>query len=143
MTTAASYGVLICAASVPSVAIPALNRCREARRADPTKPRVRVVRVVRGQCLPARNPNAPLQKYIDIMFRFCSTPRLMFDPDEIAERQAGLARHMSARLNALAERVFDQQPPVVTANPTTFSTPTSSAYDRIGRYVTAGVRFDF
>ena len=32
----------------------------------------------------------------------------MFDPDEIAERQAGLARHMSARLNALAERVFVQ-----------------------------------
>ena len=78
------------------------------RSADPTNPRVRVVRVVRGQCLPARNPNAPLQKYIDFMFRFCSITRLMFDPDEIAERQAGLARHMSARLNALAERVFVQ-----------------------------------
>ena len=32
----------------------------------------------------------------------------MFDPDEIAARQAGLARHMSERLNALAERVFVQ-----------------------------------
>ena len=42
------------------------------------------------------------------MFLFCSITLLMFDPDEIAERQAGLARHMSARLNALAERVFDQ-----------------------------------
>ena len=107
MTTAASYGVLICAASVPSVAIPALNRCRE-RTVDPTKPRVRAVRVVRGQPLPAPRQIAPLQKYIDFVFFFCSIPLLMFDPDEIAERQAGLARHMSARLNALAERVFDQ-----------------------------------
>ena len=32
----------------------------------------------------------------------------MFDPDEIAARQAGLARHMSERLDALAERVFVQ-----------------------------------
>jgi iron complex outermembrane recepter protein len=39
--------------------------------------------------------------------------------------------------------LFDQKPPVVTANPTTFSTPTSPAYDRIGRYLTAGVRFKF
>jgi len=39
--------------------------------------------------------------------------------------------------------LLDQKPPVATANPTTFSTPTSPAYDRIGRYVTAGVRFGF
>jgi outer membrane receptor protein involved in Fe transport len=39
--------------------------------------------------------------------------------------------------------LLDQKPPVVTANPTTFSTPTSPAYDRIGRYLTAGVRFNF
>ena len=39
--------------------------------------------------------------------------------------------------------LFDQKPPVATANPTTFSTPTSPAYDRIGRYLTAGVRFNF
>ena len=39
--------------------------------------------------------------------------------------------------------VFDKVPPVVTSNPTTFSTPTSLAYDRIGRYFTAGVRFRF
>ena len=32
----------------------------------------------------------------------------MFDPDEIAQRQAGFARQMSQRLNALAERVFVQ-----------------------------------
>ena len=32
----------------------------------------------------------------------------MFDPNEIAARQAGLARHMSERLCALAERVFVQ-----------------------------------
>ena len=32
----------------------------------------------------------------------------MFDPNEIAARQAGLARHMSERLSALAERVFVQ-----------------------------------
>ena len=30
----------------------------------------------------------------------------MFDHDEIAERQAAQARHMAARLNAMAERVF-------------------------------------
>lgn len=32
----------------------------------------------------------------------------MFDPDEIAARQAASARHMSERLSALAERVFVQ-----------------------------------
>lgn len=32
---------------------------------------------------------------------------------------------------------------MATANPTTISTPTSPAYDRIGRYLTAGVRFNF
>ena len=32
----------------------------------------------------------------------------MFDPTEIAERQAASARHMSERLSALAERVFVQ-----------------------------------
>ena len=32
----------------------------------------------------------------------------MFDPDEIAARQAASARHMSERLTALAERVFVQ-----------------------------------
>ena len=32
----------------------------------------------------------------------------MFDPNEIAARQAALARHMSERLSALAERVFVQ-----------------------------------
>ncbi len=32
----------------------------------------------------------------------------MFDHDEIAARQAALARHMAERLNALAERVFVQ-----------------------------------
>ena len=42
-----------------------------------------------------------------------------------------------------ATNLFDQKPPVATANPTTFSTPTSPAYDRIGRYLTAGVRFGF
>lgn len=39
--------------------------------------------------------------------------------------------------------LFDQRPPVATINPTTFSTPTSPAYDRIGRYLSAGVRFGF
>lgn len=39
--------------------------------------------------------------------------------------------------------LFDQEPPVATINPTSFSTPTSPAYDRIGRYLTAGVRFNF
>jgi outer membrane receptor protein involved in Fe transport len=42
-----------------------------------------------------------------------------------------------------ATNLFDQKPPVATANPTTFSTPTSPAYDRIGRYLTAGARFNF
>ncbi len=39
--------------------------------------------------------------------------------------------------------LFDQQPPVVTSNPTSFSSPTSTAYDRIGRYVSTGLRFKF
>ena len=36
----------------------------------------------------------------------------MFDPNEIAARQAALARLMSERLSALAERVFVQAKPL-------------------------------
>ena len=39
--------------------------------------------------------------------------------------------------------LFNRDPPLVTLNPTTFSTPTSIAYDRIGRYFTAGLRVRF
>ncbi|MBB3953954.1 TonB-dependent receptor plug domain-containing protein [Novosphingobium sediminicola] len=39
--------------------------------------------------------------------------------------------------------LFNQDPPIATRNPTTFSSPTTGAYDSIGRYFTAGVRFQF
>ena len=39
--------------------------------------------------------------------------------------------------------LLNQKPPVSTSNPTTFSTPSNAAYDRIGRYFTAGLRFRF
>lgn len=51
------------------------------------------------------------------------------------------SRHAEAFVSCT--NLFDQKPPVATANPTTFSTPTSPAYDRIGRYLAAGVRFNF
>lgn len=39
--------------------------------------------------------------------------------------------------------LFDQDPPVDTNNPTSFSSPTSTSYDRIARYYTTGIRFRF
>ncbi len=39
--------------------------------------------------------------------------------------------------------LLNQKPPVDTNNPTSFSSPTNVAYDRIGRYYTAGIRFQF
>lgn len=39
--------------------------------------------------------------------------------------------------------LFDQDPPVVTSNPTSFSSPTSTAFDRTGRYFSTGLRFRF
>ena len=39
--------------------------------------------------------------------------------------------------------VFNRDAPIALANPTTFSIPTSIAYDRIGRYFTAGLRLRF
>ena len=47
------------------------------------------------------------KNWVDKMFLLCALPP-MFDPDEIAVRQAASARHMSERLTALAERVFVQ-----------------------------------
>lgn len=39
--------------------------------------------------------------------------------------------------------IFDRDPPVATLNPSSFSSPTSSAYDPRGRYFTAGLRFRY
>lgn len=39
--------------------------------------------------------------------------------------------------------VFNRDPPIATRNPTSFSSPTNSAYDTIGRYLTMGIRFNF
>lgn len=39
--------------------------------------------------------------------------------------------------------LFDRDPPVATLNPTSFSSPTSSAYDPVGRYFNAGIRLAF
>lgn len=39
--------------------------------------------------------------------------------------------------------LFDREPPIATSNPSSFSSPTSDAYDPVGRYFTAGVRFKF
>lgn len=37
--------------------------------------------------------------------------------------------------------LFDQDPPISGGNPTSFSLPASQAYDLIGRYISAGIRF--
>jgi outer membrane receptor protein involved in Fe transport len=39
--------------------------------------------------------------------------------------------------------LLDRDPPVDLRNPTSFSVPTQSAYDRAGRYFNAGVRLRF
>ena len=41
------------------------------------------------------------------------------------------------------DNLLNQKPPVATTNPTVFSYPSSVAYDRIGRYFNAGLRFRF
>ncbi|WP_161978410.1 TonB-dependent receptor domain-containing protein [Sphingomonas oligophenolica] len=41
------------------------------------------------------------------------------------------------------ENLFNQDPPVDVIPPTSTSSPTNAAYDRIGRYFTAGFRFKF
>jgi len=59
---------------------------------------------------------------------------------------------ISYRFNALgsnselfvtAENLFNRAPPIDVIPPTSTSNPTNAAYDRIGRYITAGVRFKF
>ncbi|TPG22414.1 hypothetical protein EAH87_00950 [Sphingomonas koreensis] len=42
-----------------------------------------------------------------------------------------------------AENLFNKAPPIDVIPPTSTSNPTNAAYDRIGRYLTAGVRFSF
>lgn len=39
--------------------------------------------------------------------------------------------------------LFDQAPPISGGNPTSFSLPADQAYDLIGRYISAGIRFQF
>jgi outer membrane receptor protein involved in Fe transport len=39
--------------------------------------------------------------------------------------------------------LFNKNPPVDVNNPTSFSSPTSGVYDRIGRYFNAGIRMKF
>jgi outer membrane receptor protein involved in Fe transport len=39
--------------------------------------------------------------------------------------------------------LFDRDPPIATSNPTSFSSPTSSAYDPVGRYLSVGLRARF
>lgn len=39
--------------------------------------------------------------------------------------------------------LFDKDPPIATLNPSSFSVPTSSAYDARGRYFNAGIRFRY
>lgn len=85
----------------------------------------------------------------------------LFDPDKAEGKDTNDNRSPAIgyldvtatyRLNLMGKKqeaflsvsnLFNQDPPVVTSNPTSFSSPTSSAFDRTGRYFTTGLRFRF
>lgn len=85
----------------------------------------------------------------------------LFDPDKVEGKDTNDNRSPAIgytdltatyRLKALGgnheaflsvSNLFNQDPPVVTSNPTSFSSPTSTAFDRIGRYFSTGLRFRF
>ena len=51
--------------------------------------------------------------------------------------------HASSEFYLGITNLLDRDPPVDLRNPTSFSSPTTSAYDRAGRYFNAGLRLRF
>lgn len=70
-----------------------------------------------------------------------TTPAIFYADLSLSYRLGWTDKH--PELFGTVNNVFNREPPIATLNPTTFSTPTTIAYDRIGRYYTAGLRFQF
>lgn len=62
----------------------------------------------------------------------------------VAYLDATISHHIGpAEIDLSVSNLLDRNPPVATRNPTTFSSPTNTIYDPIGRYISLGVRAVF